>query len=84
MFDLILDASLGQDVFKYNYNRLYDSWCVREQGSQKKLADKIGVTQSRISYWTHGMAMPSFLNLYNLSSVFGVSMDEFYKEIPNE
>ena len=54
------------------------------EGSQGKLAKLIGVTQSRISYWVHGMAMPSYINLYNLSRVFGVALDEFYKEIPNE
>lgn len=63
--------------FTYNFNRL-----LKESGkTQKILSEEIGVTQSRISYWVHGMSTPTFVNLYNLSRSFGCSLDEFYKEV---
>lgn len=76
----ILTMEKGQEIFVYNFNRLYKAW----GKSQKTLSEEIGVTQSRISYWVHGMAMPTFVNLYNLSVVFGCEICEFYKELPTE
>lgn len=64
-------------IFAHNFNRLFKAW----GGSQGKLAEEIGVNQSRISYWVHGMATPTFANLYNLAEVFGCEISEFYRPI---
>lgn len=66
-------------IFTYNFTRLYRSW----GGTQGTLSSEIGVTQSRISYWLHGMSLPTFVNLYNLAKVFGCGLEEFYMEIPS-
>lgn len=72
----VLNAKDAQKMFTENFNRLFSKW----GGSQGKLAKEIGVTQSRISYWVHGMATPTFVNLYNLSEVFGCELLEFYTQ----
>lgn len=78
--DNILTNEKALALFVYNFNRMYVAW----GGSQGALSREIGVTQSRISYWVHGMSMPTFVNLYNLAKVFGCDISEFYKEIPSE
>lgn len=75
----ILTADVAQPTFQYNFNRLFKAW----GKSQGTLSKEIGVTQSRVSYWAHGMAMPTFVNLYNLAVTFGCDITEFYKEVPN-
>lgn len=70
----------AQALFKYNFNRLFKAW----GKSQGVLSKEVGVTQSRVSYWVHGMAMPTYINLYNLSVAFGVDISEFYRDIPAE
>lgn len=76
----ILTNETALPIFVYNFNRLFTAW----GGSQGVLSREIGVTQSRISYWVHGMSMPTFVNLYNLAKIFGCDILEFYKEIPSE
>ena len=78
--DDILKPSEAQEIFVHNFKRLFKAW----GGSQGVLAREIGVTQSRISYWVHGMATPTFANLYNLSKVFNCALEEFYKDISVE
>lgn len=78
--DTILTNEVALPIFVHNFNRLFKEW----GGSQGTLSKEIGVTQSRISYWVHGMSMPTFVNLYNLSKVFGCDITEFYKDIPSE
>lgn len=67
-------------IFAHNFNRLFKAW----GGSQGKLSKEIGVNQSRISYWVHGMSTPTFVNLYNLAMTFGCELCEFYQDIPKE
>ena len=75
----VLTKEVAFPLFKYNFNRLYKQW----GGTQGTLSKEIGVTQSRISYWVHGDSLPTFVNLYNLSKVFGCEMIEFYAPIPD-
>lgn len=79
--EFIITSEEGQKRFKSNFNYLFNNWVTMTGGSQGKLAKLIGVTQSRISYWLHGMAMPSFVNLYNLSKVFNCYLKDFYSEV---
>lgn len=76
----ILTNEIALPIFTYNFNRLYKEW----GGTQGTLSKEIGVTQSRISYWVHGQSLPTFVNLYNLSRIFGCDIFEFYKEIPQD
>lgn len=72
----------AEPIFTKNFNELFDAWCKRtDKGSQGLLSRLIGVTQSRISYWVHGMSLPTFVNLYNLSQVFECDLKDFYKPI---
>ena len=75
-----LTSEKAQAVFVHNFNRMFKEW----GKSQGDLSREIGVTQPRISYWVHGKATPTFVNLYNLAQVFGREITEFYKEIPTE
>lgn len=44
--------------------------------SQKKLAEKIGVSQATVGMWESGKREPNFNMLCTLSDLFGVSVDE--------
>ncbi len=46
--------------------------------SQKDLADKLGVTQSRISNWEHGTNSPDIEMLFEICKIFKISIDEIY------
>lgn len=41
-----------------------------ECGSQKKLADKLGVTQPQVSKWLKGLAIPSFTTAIFIEKAF--------------
>ena len=42
---------------------------------QEQLADALGVTQRKISYWESGKIEPDLRTLLNISEYFGVSCD---------
>ena len=43
--------------------------------SQADLAEKLGVTQRRISYWERGDVEPDMYSLWKISDYFEVSVD---------
>ena len=44
--------------------------------SQSELADEIGVTQSTVNRYIHGLAMPSVKSLVNICHVLDASLDD--------
>jgi len=48
-------------------------------GSQKKLADKLKVTEVAVSQWLSGKAIPSFDNIKKMSKIFNKSEKEIQK-----
>ena len=49
----------------------------KERGiTQAKLAKKIGVYQSTITWWEHDDRMPTIFNAICLADVFGITLDE--------
>ena len=52
----------------------------QEQGlSQSALAEALGVSRQAVSRWETGAAMPSAENLFCLSRLYGVPMDELIR-----
>ena len=47
---------------------------------QSELADKIGVTQRKVSYWESGKIEPDIRVLMLLSAFFEISIDELIKD----
>ena len=43
--------------------------------NQSRLAQAIGVTQRKVSYWETGMVEPDLLSLCKLAEYFSVSLD---------
>ncbi len=43
--------------------------------NQSELAEKIGTTQRKVSYWETGKVEPDFLSLSKLAEFFSVSID---------
>ena len=46
--------------------------------TDKKLAERIGVTEQCVNNWRHGSRLPDYYNLYELGKIFDVSMDELF------
>lgn len=46
-----------------------------EKLSQGMLADKLGVTQRKVSYWESGKIEPSLADLWKISDFFEVTVD---------
>ena len=54
---------------------------MKEQGiSISALSGITGFSRSTISYWMHGKYIPGSYELYKLSKVLKVTMDEIYGE----
>lgn len=52
----------------------------REKGlSQAELAEELGVSRQAVSRWEAGLAVPSGENLIALSRVYGVTVEELYR-----
>ena len=47
-----------------------------EKLTQTELAQKIGVTQRKISYWESGKIEPDIYGLWKLADYFGTTIDE--------
>ena len=82
----MVNEILGANIRKY---RLAFNW------TQEKLADALCVSHQVISKWENGIATPDIVNLYSLSRIFNVSLDDlcgiatqqvdaFIEEIENE
>ena len=52
---------------------------VDEKLSQKDLAEKLHITQRKISYWENGKVEPSLNDLITISNLFSVSIDDLVK-----
>lgn len=49
---------------------------------QKDVAKALGLEcMDRISHWENGIAMPSVINLFKLSAIYGVLPHELYPEL---
>jgi len=49
---------------------------------QQDVAKLIGLTsQDRISHWEKGSSIPSLINLFRLSKLFAVSVEEMYPSV---
>ncbi len=46
--------------------------------SQENLAELLNVSRQAISKWERGIAVPSTENLFEMSKVFGVPVDDFF------
>lgn len=51
---------------------------LREEANltQKELADRLGTTQRKVSYWESGKIEPDLASLWRLADLFCVSVDE--------
>lgn len=47
-----------------------------EKLKQSDLAQKLGVTQRKVSYWETGKIEPNLEDLWKIADFFGVSIDE--------
>lgn len=47
--------------------------------TQKKLSEKLGVTQSAISYWETGIHLPDIYIFLKLLDLFNISFDDFFE-----
>ena len=56
----------------------------RCQMTQEFVAESLGVSRQAVSKWETGAADPSTANLLALAKLFGISAEEFLKEIENE
>ncbi len=53
--------------------------------TQQRVADILGFNiTDRISRWEKGVAVPSIVNLFRLSSMYGVSPQELYPKLMEE
>jgi len=49
--------------------------------TQKQVASLLGMQcEDRLSHWERGQAMPSVSNLLKLCRIYGVKVEEVYKE----
>ena len=53
-----------------------------EKLKQSELAQKLGVTQRKVSYWETGKIEPNLEDLWKLADLFGVSVDELIGRTP--
>lgn len=44
--------------------------------TQKELADRLGTTQRKVSYWESGKIEPDLASLWQLADLFSISIDE--------
>ena len=51
---------------------------LREEANltQKELADRMGTTQRKVSYWESGKIEPDLENLWKICDYFDISIDE--------
>ena len=49
---------------------------------QSELAQKLGVTQRKVSYWETGKIEPNLEDLCKIADLFGVSVDELIGRSP--
>ena len=53
---------------------------IEKEMTQQELAEKLGVTDSAISKWENGQAVPELNGLILLSELYGVTIDRIVKE----
>jgi len=70
-----LTHGMAQRIFTVNFNIMLDELYY----SQNMLANELGVSQSRVSSWIHGTALPSCANLYNLAATMNCRIEDFFK-----
>ena len=58
--------------FSQNLRMLRES----EKLKQSELAQRLGVTQRKVSYWETGKIEPSLEDLWKIADCFGISVDE--------
>lgn len=46
--------------------------------SDKELGDQMGLTAQTINKWRHGNGIPDTENLFMLSRILGIQMDDFF------
>ena len=67
-------------IYNFNMNILFSSniRALRENSrlTQQQLADKLSVTQRKISYWESGKIEPDLESLWRLADFFDVTIDE--------
>lgn len=51
------------------------AYVVKQYGSQRKVADKIGITHNQLYRWSKGLATPNFKSMVDLAHLTGVSVD---------
>ena len=69
-------------IYNFNMNILFSSniRALRENSrlTQQQLADKLSVTQRKISYWESGKIEPDLESLWRLADFFDVTIDELF------
>ena len=67
-------------IYNFSMNILFSSniRALRENSrlTQQQLADKLSVTQRKISYWESGKIEPDLESLWRLADFFDVTIDE--------
>ncbi len=52
--------------------------------TQQELAEKLNYTDKAVSKWERGEAIPDVLVLKQIADLYGIALDDFFREIPQE
>ncbi|MBP3577888.1 MAG: helix-turn-helix transcriptional regulator, partial [Lachnospiraceae bacterium] len=66
------------DTFSKNLRKLRQE----KQMTQEQVAEKIGVSAQSVSRWETGATFPDILLLPELAKLYGVLVDDLFKERP--
>ena len=64
---------------KFNYS-LIKELRIKNNMSQKTLAENLGISNRAISKWENGLSLPSAAHIFSLSKIFNLPMDCFYQK----
>ena len=64
---------------KFNYS-LIKELRIKNNMSQKTLAENLGISNRAVSKWENGLSLPSAAHIFSLSKIFNLPMDYFYQK----
>lgn len=71
---------MSANVLAQNINM----WITRNRMTQRDLANKIGATEVTVSRYCNGKRIPKATVLYQMSRVFGCTMEDLMAGVDNE